>query len=120
MGTCSRRNVGAILLSNGRVREAGWNGMERARDLPTCAGGACPRGNLTEEQQPRGTGYSNCIYLHAEYNVGENFRHAVRARNVALWAVPMDVVIVSSSVPCEDCMSYATWAGIELVWEGME
>ena len=119
MGTCSRRNVGAILLSNGRVREAGWNGMEREQGLATCREGACPRGLLTNDQQPPGIGYSNCVYLHAEFNVAENFRHAQRARNVILWAVPMNVVIVSSSVPCEDCVKYCAWAGIQLIWEGM-
>lgn len=115
-GTCTRRNVGAVLVANGRQREVGWNGMERGGDLPTCASGACPRGQLSSEEQPHGIGYSNCIYLHAEFNAAENFRHAQRARNVEGWAFSMGVTIYSSSVPCEDCAKYATWAGIALVW----
>lgn len=119
-GTCTRRNVGACLVAGDRLREIGWNGMERGRALETCRGGACPRGQLTEEEQPHGIGYSNCIYLHAEFNVAENFRHAQRARNVEGWARNMRVVIYSSSVPCEDCTKYCEWAGIYLVWTGGE
>lgn len=117
-GTCARRNVGACLVANGRLREIAWNGMERQGILATCQGGFCPRGRLTEEEQPHGVGYSNCIYLHAEFNAGENFRHAQRARNVEGWALSMGVIIYSSSVPCEDCTKYCAWAGITLVWEG--
>lgn len=119
-GTCTRRNVGAVLVANGRCREIGWNGMERGYGAPSCMNGACPRGQLSTAEQPPGVGYSNCIYLHAEFNVAENFRHSQRARNVDHWASPMGVTIYSSSVPCKDCTKYALWAGIELVWPGME
>lgn len=118
-GTCARRNVGAVLVANGRLREIGWNGQERADDLPNCLQGACPRGSLTDEEQPHGVGYSNCIYFHAEYNAGENFRHAQGARNVEGWATVLNVVIYSSSTPCEECKVYATRAGIILIWNGM-
>jgi dCMP deaminase len=118
-GTCKRRNVGAVLVSGGRLREGGCNGMERAPDEPTCVGGACPRGLLSLEEQPPGSGYSNCVYLHAEFNVIENFRHSQRIRNVQGWALPVGVTVYSSSVPCEDCVGYAAWAGVELIWEGM-
>lgn len=119
-GTCSRRNVGACLTAGGRLREIGWNGMERASGVPSCLAGACPRGLMTEIEQPHGFGYSNCVYLHAEFNAAENFRHAQRARNVEGWATPFGVMIYTSSIPCEDCNKYAAWAGIELVWNGME
>lgn len=119
-GNCTRRNVGAALVVDGRLREIGWNGMERDKGSPTCMGGACPRGKLSNEEQPPGSGYANCIYLHAEFNAAENFRHAQRARNVEGWALRMGVVVYSSSVPCEDCTKYAAWAGITLVWRGNE
>lgn len=117
-GTCLRRNVGAALVTNGRLREVGWNGMERAVDAPTCMGGGCPRGELSDEEQPHGMGYSNCIYLHAEFNVAEQFRQDQRVRRVEGWARPLGVTIYSSSNPCEDCVKYAAWAGIVLDWEG--
>lgn len=117
-GTCARRNVGAVLVANGRFRELGWNGMERSDASQTCMGGGCPRGLLTAEEQPHGSGYSNCVYLHAEFNAAENYRHSVRARNVEGWANGMGVTIYSSSNPCEDCLRYASWAGITLVWNG--
>lgn len=116
MGTCLRRNVGAVLVVDGRLREVGWNGMERARGAPTCKDGACPRGQLTAAEQPHGVGYSNCIYFHAEFNAAENFRHSQRARNVEGWATPLGVAIYVSSEPCEDCKKHAAWAGINLVW----
>lgn len=119
-GTCSRRNVGAVLVSNGRLREIAWNGMERSALEPSCMDGYCPRGLLTATEQPPGRGYSNCVYLHAEFNAAENFRHSQRARNVQGWASSIGITIYSSSVPCEDCIKYAAWAGIELIWEGME
>lgn len=117
MGTCRRRNVGAVLVANGRIREVGWNGMERPADVATCVLGGCPRGQLSAEQQPHGIGYSNCTYLHAEFNVLENFRHAVGIRNVEGWAAGAGVVVYTSSVPCEDCTKYAVWAGAELIWD---
>jgi dCMP deaminase len=115
-GTCIRRNVGALLVADGRTREIGWNGMERAQGTLTCVQGGCPRGMLSLEDQPRGSGYSNCRYLHAEFNVAENFRHAQRARNVEGWALNWGIVIYTSSVPCEDCTKYCAWAGIVLDW----
>jgi deoxycytidylate deaminase len=120
MGTCVRRNVGAVLVSNGRQRELGWNGMERSENAATCMGGGCPRGFLSAEEQPHGVGYSNCVYLHAELNAAENFRHSQRARSLEGWARPLGVTIYTSSVPCEDCLKYAAWAGIDLVWEGTD
>lgn len=117
-GTCARRNVGAVLVANGRMRETGWNGMERAWDSRTCADGGCPRGRLSLEEQPPGSGYSNCIYLHAEFNAAENFRYSQDIRNVEGWARNWGVTIYSSSTPCEDCTKYALWAGIVIVFPG--
>lgn len=119
-GTCTRRNVGAVLIANGRQRESGWNGMERGHLASTCMGGACPRGMLSSEDQPHGVGYSNCVYLHAEFNVAENYRHSGGYRNVEGWATNLNVIIYTSSNPCEDCVTYARWAGITLVWDGGE
>ena len=117
-GTCSRRNVGAVLVAGGRVRETGWNGMERSVDAPTCMIGACPRGMLSLEEQPRGSGYSNCIYLHAEYNVLENYRLSANIRNQKGWAT--GIRVYTSSNPCEDCCKYSEWAGSMLVWQEEE
>lgn len=117
-GTCTRRNVGAVLVADGRLREIGWNGMERNFEFGTCQAGWCPRGKLSLREQPHGVGYSNCIYRHAEINVAENFRHSQRARNVEGWASALGVTIYSSSVPCEDCVKYAARAGIVLIWTG--
>lgn len=115
-GSCIRRNVGAVLVAAGRLREIGWNGMERGALADSCVSGACPRGRLSEEEQPHGSGYINCVYLHAEFNVLENFRHSQGLRHVPGWAGPIGVVVYASSEPCEDCQAYAKWAGAELRW----
>lgn len=118
-GTCTRRNVGAVLLANGRLREIGWNGMER-KGLPTCQEGACPRGELSLSELPANApGYSQCVYLHAEFNVLTNFRHAVRIQHRQGWAKPFQIIVYVSSEPCRECRKYADWAGAELIWEGM-
>lgn len=116
-GTCRRRNVGAVLVANGRMREIGWNGMERPYDSPTCDGGGCPRGLLSKTEQPPGSGYSNCVYLHAEFNVLINYRFQANLRDREGWAAQAGIVVYSSSEPCEDCVKYAKWAGAELIWE---
>ena len=116
-GTCARRNVGAVLLAGGRFREAGWNGMERAADARTCEDGACPRGQLSYQEQPAGVGYSNCVYFHAEYNVAENYRLSNNIRNLQGWAKGRGIVVYSSSAPCEDCQKYSAWSDFTLIWE---
>jgi hypothetical protein len=76
---------------------------------------------MSYEEQPAGRGpYSNCLYTHAEYHVAENYRLMNGIRNLDHWALLMGVVIYSSCIPCEDCMKYASWAGITLQWSGLE
>lgn len=124
-GSCNRRNIGAVLVVDGRIREVGWNGMERSEHRSTCVSGACPRGQLSAEQQPHGVGYSNCIYLHAEYNVLENFRHGQRIQAREGWAASMGARVYLAGYasdgspinPCEDCIKLAGWAGAQLIWE---
>lgn len=117
-GTCARRNVGAVLLTGSRLREIGWNGMERQGFL-TCREGACPRGEMSlEDLPPNAPGYSQCLYLHAEFNVLLNFRHAVRAHHHKGWAKAFAITIYVSSEPCPECRDYAEWAGAELIWDG--
>lgn len=118
MGTCTRRNVGAVLVVDGRIREVGWNGMELPGGARTCALGGCPRGQLSVEDQPHGSGYSNCVYLHAEFNVQRNYRESVGLRHAPAWAY--GVGIFSSSVPCEDCLRYAQWSSAVIFWEVQE
>ncbi len=67
---CSRRQVGAVIVAeDGSVVATGYNG--RAAGLPGClTDGACPRGQMTYEQQPAGVGYAEtaCDAAHAELN----------------------------------------------------
>jgi deoxycytidylate deaminase len=62
--TCLRSRVGAVAVDRyGRVVGTGWNLEREGR----CDWGQCPRGLLSVEEQPRGTGYAGqCVADHAE------------------------------------------------------
>lgn len=64
---CTRRQVGAVLLdTHNRVVSTGYNGYPSGSK--GCLAGGCPRGQLTYEELPAYTEYSNCHALHAEEN----------------------------------------------------
>jgi dCMP deaminase len=64
---CSRRQVGAVLVKDHRIRSTGYNGAPQG--APSCLTGACPR--ATSGVTP-GSGYDSgpgtCIAIHAEAN----------------------------------------------------
>ncbi len=61
--TCLKRHYGAVIVSNtGGIISTGYNGSPKG--LPNCVDcGKCYR-----EGCPRGTGYENCVSVHAEQN----------------------------------------------------
>lgn len=63
---CSRRKVAAVLVYKGVVVGKGHNELPEG----SCEAGACPRGRLSYEEQPKDVGYeaSGCVSLHAEDN----------------------------------------------------
>ncbi|MGI5951436.1 MAG: deoxycytidylate deaminase [Brooklawnia sp.] len=70
---CTRRRVGAVLVSNDRrIIATGYNGAAPGR--PDCLEGACPRGMLSYDQVPGLGDYDRpgtpgfCIAIHAEVN----------------------------------------------------
>ena len=64
---CIRRKVGAVFTYKNRVVSTGYNGT-RYPGEEGCLSGACPRGQLTYEEQPAFADYGNCIANHAEAN----------------------------------------------------
>lgn len=61
--TCLKRHYGAVIVSNtGGIISTGYNGSPKG--IPNCVDcGKCYR-----EGCPRGTGYENCVSVHAEQN----------------------------------------------------
>lgn len=61
--TCLKRHYGAVIVSNtGGIISTGYNGAPKG--LPNC----CDCERCFRENCPRGTGYENCVSVHAEQN----------------------------------------------------
>jgi len=66
-GDCRRDQVGAVIVSpDHRQVAAGYNGPPAGG--PSCLAGACPRCLKPLEELPHGSGYEECICIHAEMN----------------------------------------------------
>lgn len=68
MSTCSRRQVGAVVVRDRKVIGNGFNGV--AAGKPHCIEGGCPRGQLDYATVPAGADYNAfpCYAIHAEHN----------------------------------------------------
>jgi dCMP deaminase len=60
---CIRRQHGAVIVRNRRIRSTGYNGAPSGH--PHCDEGACPRASTDAAS---GWGHDNCIAIHAEAN----------------------------------------------------
>lgn len=101
---CTRRRVGACIMApDGSVVVTGRNGL--AAGKPGClTEGACPRGQMTYEQQPGSIAYeqSGCRAIHAEVNA---IMRAGRDRCIGS-------TIYISEEPCFGCDVVIEGAGI--------
>lgn len=68
MSTCSRRQVGAVVVKDRKVIGNGFNGVASGR--VHCVDGGCPRGQLGYDQVPANADYNQfpCFAIHAEHN----------------------------------------------------
>ena len=113
-GDCTRRQVGAVVMDRShRIVGAGYNGYPSGE--PGClSAGACPRGRLTYEQAPPGTGYAatGCKAIHAEVNAVE---HALRGGSAS------KLTVYITDEPCDLCREYLTDPNhevVRVVWPG--
>ena len=104
-GDCSRRQVGAVLMDEDHLIVAtGYNGMEPGK--PGClTDKACPRGRLSLEEAPPGSGYNatNCTATHAEVN-------ALKQASSKMSLEGKSFTLYTTYRPCAACTRY-----IELV-----
>lgn len=103
--TCSRRQVGAVVVKDKRVIGQGYNGV--ASGKVHCVDGGCPRGLLTYDQVPAGSDYNEyrCDSLHAEHN-------AILQAGLAACA---GATIYVTDTPCQQCTNLIEHAKIERV-----
>lgn len=101
---CSRRQVGAVIVSGNRIVSTGYNGAPAG--ARGCLSGGCPRAN---SDVPLGSSYDtgpgSCISIHAEAN----------AIIYADYAKCVGATIYISDVPCDGCRRLIDGAGIKTV-----
>ena len=107
---CIRRKVGAVVTYKNRVIASGYNGTKQP-GLPGCLSGACPRGQLTYEQQPEFQNYANCISNHAERNAIE---WLLEHSDIPLNQVQIHV----TCQPCPDCQALLDEHGVAVCYPG--
>lgn len=101
---CVRRQHGAVIVKNRRIRSTGYNGPPSGH--PHCDQGACPR---ARSESVSGWGHDNCISIHAE-------------ANAILYSSPEEregASIYITGVPCFSCAKLIANSGItEVVSDG--
>lgn len=102
MSTCSRRQVGAVVVLDRKVIGNGFNGV--ARNKLHCSDGGCPRGRLSYEDVPAGADYNQfpCLAIHAEHNA---------ILQAGLGACRGATLYVTDR-PCQQCANLIEHAGI--------
>lgn len=99
---CSRRQVGAVVVNDRRIRATGYNGAPAGQ--PGCE--TCPRRNsAVEPGSSYDTGPGTCVAIHAE-------------ANALLYCDRADLVgatIYLTSDPCEGCLRLIRAAGVKRV-----
>lgn len=106
--TCSRRQVGAVLVKDNRIISTGYNGSPPGE--PHCIDGACPRGRLSYDEVPAGADYNAfpCIACHAELNA------IIRAG----YSATNGGTLYVTDEPCLQCSNAIKAAGISVVrWQ---
>ena len=100
--SCSRRQVGAVIVVDNAIIATGYNGTPIG--VRNCDEGGCPR---CASAAPTGSGYDACICVHAEQNaIVFAARHGNRTQGGTLY---------TTLRPCFGCAKEAIQAGIRRV-----
>lgn len=107
--TCSRRKVGAVLVSSSnRILAEGYNGAPPGETH--CVDGGCPRGKFTHDEIPKDADYNQfpCIAVHAEANALLRAGYE-RAKDGTLYV---------SAKPCQQCTNLIKAMEIDcVIWK---
>jgi dCMP deaminase len=102
MSTCSRRQVGAVVVQDRKVIGNGFNGV--ASGKPHCTEGGCPRGQLDYAEVP----------ARADYNAFP--RYAIHAEHNAILQAGLQscagATLYCTDEPCQQCANLIEHAGI--------
>lgn len=103
--TCSRRQVGAVLVKNNKIVGEGYNGV--ISGAVHCVDGGCPRGKLSYDEAPAGSDYNlaPCVAIHAEHN----------AILLAGTSGAEGSTLYVTDEPCTQCSTLIRHVGIERV-----
>ena len=109
--TCLKRKYGAVIVNNSEIISTGYNGAPRGitncSDIKKC----------NRENCPRGTGYENCIAVHAEMNcIISTRRRDMIDSSLFLVGIELDGNYVKSPEPCSMCKKMILNAGIKYVY----
>lgn len=105
MSTCSRRQVGAVVVKDRRVIGNGFNGVASGRTH--CTEGGCPRGRLSYSEVGPGADYNEfpCYAIHAEHNA--ILQAGIRSCEGA--------TLYCTDAPCQQCLNLIEHAKISKV-----
>ena len=108
--TCSRRQVGAVIVKDKRVIGQGYNGAPSGK--PHCLDGGCPRGLLSYGEVAAGADYNTypCVAIHAEHN-------AILQAGIERCT---GATLYVNAEPCQQCLNLIEHAkiGRVVVWQG--
>jgi dCMP deaminase len=100
--TCTRRQVGAVIVKDLHVIGQGYNGVASGR--VHCDSGGCPRGQLSYDDVGAGADYNlyPCFAIHAEHN-------AILQAGVAACE---GATLYVNAEPCQQCLNLIEHAKI--------
>jgi dCMP deaminase len=100
--SCSRRQVGAVIVVDNAIIATGYNGTPMG--VRNCDEGGCPR---CSSDAPVGAGYDACICVHAEQNaIVFAARHGNATKGGTLY---------STLRPCFGCLKESIQAGLRRI-----
>jgi len=100
--SCSRRQVGAVIVKDNRIVSTGYNGTPRG--VKNCNEGGCPRCN---SDTPSGQGLTECLCSHAEENaITQAAYHGISVKGATLY---------TTFSPCLLCTKMIINSGISKV-----
>jgi dCMP deaminase len=108
--TCLKRHYGAVIVKNNEIISTGYNGAPRGVnnciDEEKCFRSECSRG----------TGYENCLAVHAEMNaIISSKRSDMLESSIYLVGKEIDGSYVKNGEPCSICKKIIINAGIKTV-----